>query len=449
MKITIVGSGYVGLVSGACFSEFGFDVTCVDKNQEKIDLLNQGKSPIYEPGLEALIVKNMKAERLSFTTNLGPSVKKSDAVFIAVGTPADPQTGQANLSYLEAAATEIAQHIETYTVVVTKSTVPLDTHRRLALLIKKYVKNTSLFDVVSCPEFLREGSGIEDFMKPDRVIIGVQSTRAKEMMKKIFSPLSTQKIPIIFTSPLSAELIKYANNCFLATKIAFINELADLSEVTGANIDDISLGLGLDHRIGAKFLNPGPGYGGSCFPKDTQALVHMAEAYGSPLSIVRTVIESNRQRKQQMGARIQKYISPKKGAKIAILGLTFKADTDDMRDSPSLDILPYLLDKGHHLAAFDPEGMKNAQEILSSHIHWGKNAYDVTKDADALVVITEWNEFKSLDFSRIKTLMKTPLVIDLRNLYSEQLLKDKGFYYIPLGKRPLLGHSMPKIVSAQ
>lgn len=430
----MIGTGYVGLVTGTCFSEFGFDVTCVDKIKDKIDFLNKGKVPIYEPGLEAIIEKNVKAKRLRFTTDLATSVKKSDVVFIAVGTPTREEDGHADLTYVFSAAEDIAKAMDGYTVIVTKSTVPVDTAKKIEQLIKKINPNAK-FDVVSNPEFLREGSAVEDFMRPDRVVVGARTEKAKEVMKKLYRPLFLLETPIIFTTPESSELIKYASNSFLATKVAFINQIADLCEKCGADIQDVATGVGLDGRIGKKFLHTGPGYGGSCFPKDTLALVKTAQKYQCPTTIVESVIEANDARKKRMGYRIIEACGGNiKGKTIGILGVTFKPNTDDMRDSPSLDIIPILQQNGAKIKAYDPAGMKEAKSYFKD-VKWQKNEYDTIEGTDCTVILTEWNEFRSLDKNTYKTLAKKPLIVDLRNIYPLQEMKDAGIEYISLGRK--------------
>jgi len=434
MKVSMIGTGYVGLVTGTCFSEFGFDVTCVDKIKDKIDLLNKGKIPIYEPGLESLIEKNVKANRLKFTTELAPAVKESDIVFIAVGTPTREEDGHADLTYVFAAAEEIAKSMNGYTVVVTKSTVPVDTAKKIESLIKK-ANPKAEFDVVSNPEFLREGSAVEDFMRPDRVVVGARSEKAKEVMKKLYRPLFLLETPIIFTTPESSELIKYASNSFLATKVAFINQMADLCEKCGADIQDVATGIGLDGRIGKKFLHTGPGYGGSCFPKDTLALAKTAQKYKCPTTIIEAVIESNDQRKKRMGHKIIEACGGDiAGKTIGILGVTFKPDTDDMRDSPSLDIIPILQQNGAVIKAYDPVGMKAASEYFND-IDWQKNVYDAVKNTDCTVILTEWNEFRSIDKDLYKKIAKNPLIIDLRNIYTLKEMQEAKIQYVSLGRK--------------
>ena len=437
MKIAVIGTGYVGLVSGTCFAEFGMHVTCVDKDHEKIAFLHQGKSPIYEPGLEALMEKGVKANRLKFTTDLPSAVKDADVVFIAVGTPMQEGDGHADLSYVFAAAREIILAAEGYTVIVTKSTVPVDTAKKLEALIQELRPDGDI-DVVSNPEFLREGSAIEDFMRPDRIVVGTRSQRAAGVMQQLYRPLYLLETPIVVTTPESSELIKYASNSFLAAKIAFINEVSDLCEKCGADVSDVAKGIGLDGRIGRKFLHVGPGYGGSCFPKDTLAMAKTAQDYGAPLSIIEAVIEANDHRKKQMAQRIiQVCGGDVKGKKIAILGVTFKPNTDDMRDSPSLTIIPLLQAQGAKIAAYDPAGMDVAAHFLTG-VAWGRDAYDIMSEADAVVIITEWNEFRSLNLNHMKSLVKTPLIIDLRNIYPISEMEKSGFIYHSLG-RPSLG----------
>lgn len=436
MQIAVIGTGYVGLVSGTCFAEFGMRVTCVDKDQKKITALQQGKSPIYEPGLETLMEKGVKANRLQFTTDLPSAVKDADVVFIAVGTPMQEGDGHADLSYVFAAAREIILAAEGYTVIVTKSTVPVDTAKKLEALIAELRPDAEI-DVVSNPEFLREGSAIEDFMRPDRVVVGTRSQRAAEVMQQLYRPLYLLETPIVVTTPESSELIKYASNSFLAAKIAFINEVSDLCEKCGADVSDVAKGIGLDGRIGRKFLHVGPGYGGSCFPKDTLAMARTAQDYGTPLSIIEAVIESNDRRKKQMAERIIHICGEDvKNKKIAILGVTFKPNTDDMRDSPSLTIISLLQSHGAKIYAYDPAGMSVAANFLSG-VTWGKDAYDIMSDADAIVIVTEWNEFRSLNLNQIKSLVKDPLIIDLRNIYPLNEMEKSGFRYYSLGRLSL------------
>ncbi len=433
MRITIVGSGYVGLVSGACFSEFGHDVICVDKDSSKIEMLQSGKVPIFEPGLETLVKKNVEAGRLSFQQDLVSAVKCADAVFIGVGTPSRRGDGQADLTYVYEAAKEIANSIETYTVVVNKSTVPVGTGKEVYDILSQ-ICSEDLFDVVSNPEFLREGAAIEDFMRPDRVVVGAVSDKSKKVMEAIYRPLSLIQTPIQFTSVESAELIKYAGNAFLATKITFINEMADLCEKVGADVHAVAVGIGLDGRIGRKFLHAGPGFGGSCFPKDTRALYQTSINADAPTKIIGTVIDVNENRKLKMA---QKVIDACDGdianKNIAVLGLTFKPNTDDMRESPSLDIIPALQKAGAIINAYDPEGMKEAKSLISD-VNFKANAYETLEKADAVVIITEWNEFRALDINRMKTLMNKPTMIDLRNIYEPEEMIAHGFSYHCVGR---------------
>ncbi|MEG3617616.1 UDP-glucose/GDP-mannose dehydrogenase family protein [Magnetovibrio sp. PR-2] len=433
MRVAMIGTGYVGLVSGACFSEFGVDVVCVDKDQKKIDMLEDGVMPIYEPGLDDLVETNVKAGRLTFTTELSDAVKGADAVFIAVGTPTRRGGGHADLSYVYAAAKEIAENMNGYTVVVTKSTVPVGTGDEVEKIIRE-ARPDADFDVVSNPEFLREGSAIADFTHPDRVVIGTEADRAQEVMRTLYRPLSLIEAPILFTSRTSSELIKYAANTFLATKITFINEVADLCEKVGADVHHVAKGIGLDGRIGKKFLHAGPGYGGSCFPKDTLALVHTAQDVGSPLRIVEAVVDINDKRKKAMAERVIEACGGSvDGKTIAVLGVTFKPNTDDMRDAPSLDIIPMLQDGGATVRAFDPEGMEEAKPLLDG-VAWCDDAYATMDNADVLVIITEWNAFRSLDMDRVKSLLKAPVLVDLRNIYEPQEMIEAGFQYSCIGR---------------
>ncbi|ABC22916.1 UDP-glucose dehydrogenase family protein [Rhodospirillum rubrum] len=435
MRIAMIGTGYVGLVSGACFSEFGVDVVCVDKDVRKIDgLRERGEIPIYEPGLDALVASNTAAGRLSFTTDLKEAMAGADAVFIAVGTPSRRGDGHADLSYVYNAAREVAEHMDRYTVVVTKSTVPVGTGREVARIIRE-ANPAADFDVVSNPEFLREGSAINDFMRPDRVVIGAETERAQAVMRQLYRVLYLIETPILFTALETSELIKYAANTFLATKITFINEIADLCEKVGADVHDVARGIGLDGRIGRKFLHAGPGYGGSCFPKDTLALVKTAQDFGAPLRIIETVVSINDQRKKAMADKVVQFLGGDvTGKTIAVLGLTFKPNTDDMRDSPSLDIVPALQRAGATIRAFDPEGMHEAAKHFTD-VLYAESAYDCMAGADALVILTEWNEFRALDLDRVKTLLKAPVLIDLRNIYNPDDMEAQGFRYSPIGRR--------------
>jgi len=433
MKIAMIGSGYVGLVSGACFSEFGIDVTCVDQDKAKVKSLCRAEMPIYEPGLNELVETNLKAERLSFTTDLADAVRDADAVFIAVGTPSRHGDGYADLSFVHAAAEEIAKAITGYTVVAMKSTVPVGTAREIQDLLRRLAPNCET-DVVSNPEFLREGSALNDFMRPDRVVIGAESERAREVMRKIYRPLYLLETPIHFTTLETSELTKYSANAFLAMKVTFINEIADLCENVGADVQGVARGIGLDGRIGSKFLHAGPGYGGSCFPKDTRALVETAKRAGSPLRLIETVVEVNESRKKKMTERILAAIgSDPAGKTAAILGLTFKPNTDDMRESPSLDIVPALEEAGVRVRAFDPEGMEEAKKLLKG-VTYCADSYEAMKEADVLVILTEWNEFRSLDLERMKQLLRQPVVVDLRNVCNPSEMRMAGFDYRALGR---------------
>ena len=433
MRIAMIGTGYVGLVSGACFSEFGVDVVCVDKDVSKIERLRAGIMPIFEPGLDTLVAKNAAAGRLTFTTEIGPAVKGVDAVFIAVGTPSRRGDGHADLSYVYAAAQEIAREIDSYTVIVTKSTVPVGTGREVARIVRE-ARPDAEFDVASNPEFLREGSAIGDFMRPDRIVIGAESERCQEVMRALYRPLYIREAPIVMTGLETAELIKYAANAFLATKITFINEISDLCEKVGADVHDVARGIGLDGRIGRKFLHPGPGYGGSCFPKDTLALAKTAVDYDSPVRLVETVIDVNTKRKHAMADRVLAMCGGAvAGLTVGVLGVTFKPDTDDMRDSPSLDIIPILQKAGATIQAYDPAGMHEAKPLLPGVV-WKENPYDVATGADVLVIITEWNEFRALQLDRLAAIMKRPAIVDLRNVYNPADAAKAGFAYSSIGR---------------
>ncbi|HJO97744.1 MAG: UDP-glucose/GDP-mannose dehydrogenase family protein [Rhodospirillales bacterium] len=435
MRIAMIGTGYVGLVSGACFSEFGIDVTCVDKDAGKIERLNRGEMIIYEPGLDDLVGGNVEAGRLTFTTDLGPAVAGADAVFIAVGTPSRRGDGHADLSYVWDAAGEIATAMNGFTVVITKSTVPVGTGNKVEEIIREK-RPDATFDVLSNPEFLREGSAIEDFMRPDRVVIGGGSEQAREVMRQIYRPLFLMETPILFTARQTAELIKYAANAFLATKITYINEIADLCEAVDADVQEVAKGIGLDGRIGSKFLHAGPGYGGSCFPKDTLALVRTAEEAKSPLRIVEAVVDINDKRKKQMAERVIEACGGSvKGKTIAVLGLAFKPNTDDMRDSPSLDIIPALQAAGAKLRVFDPEAMDEARALIDG-VEWCTDAYDTMVDADALAILTEWNAFRALDVERMKALLRAPVMVDLRNIYRSEDMAAAGIRYSSIGRPP-------------
>lgn len=433
MRVSMIGTGYVGLVSGACFSDFGHEVICVDKDKSKIDLLHDGKMPIFEPGLDTLVADNVRAGRLTFTTDLASSVAKSDAVFIAVGTPSRRGDGYADLSYVYAAAEEIADALDGYTVVVTKSTVPVGTGREVERIIKERRPDAD-FTVASNPEFLREGAAIDDFKRPDRVVVGTQDERAQQVLKELYRPLFINETPILFTKRETSELIKYAGNAFLATKITFINEMADLCEKVGADVQDVSKGIGLDGRIGRKFLHAGPGYGGSCFPKDTLALTRTAAEFGAPTKIVEAVVQINEDRKKHMAQKIIEACGGSvKDKTLAVLGLTFKPNTDDMRDSPSLTVIPILEDAGASIRAFDPEGMEEAKHDLAS-VTYCNDAYEAMEGANAVIILTEWNEFRALDLPRVKSLLSNPLMIDLRNIYTLDEARNAGFQYHSIGR---------------
>mgnify|MGYP001379318001 FL=1 len=436
MKITIVGTGYVGLVSGACLSDFGHQVVCVDKNLERIQDLKKGIIPIYEPGLDILVKKNVKSRRLTFTDNIEDSLRSSEVVFIAVGTPSRRGDGGADLSYVHEAAQEIAKISDNYILFVTKSTVPVGSNRDLIKVIEK--ANPELkFDVASNPEFLREGSAIDDFMRPDRVVVGVESERAKELMLEVYKPLYLRDFPIMFTSLESAETIKYASNAFLATKITFINEIAQLCENSGADIKEVSKGMGLDERIGNKFLHAGPGYGGSCFPKDTKALVETGKEFKSEMELTKTVIKVNENIKKRMVNKIVSSLEDSvKDKKITILGVTFKPNTDDMREAPSTVILPALIKKGAILKIVDPQGYREGNEIFGKDVEWLSDIYEAVKDSELIVILTEWNQFRALNLLKISKLMKKPRLVDLRNIYSEEEALSNGFiFYDSVGRR--------------
>ena len=433
MNITMLGTGYVGLVSGTCFSEFGFDVCCVDKDKDKINNLKNDIIPIYEPGLQNLVKKNKNSGRLSFSNDIDQNIKKADIVFIAVGTPSRRGDGHADLTYVYEAAEKIAKNLDGYTVIVNKSTVPVGTGVEVKNIIKKINPN-ALFDVVSNPEFLREGNAIEDFMRPDRVVVGIETEKAKQLMSILYKPLYLIETPILFTDLNTAELIKYSANAFLAVKISYINQMSDLCEKVGADVHDVAKGIGLDKRIGSKFLHPGPGYGGSCFPKDTLALVQTAKEYDLNLSLVETVVEYNKQRKSDMADKIiEAFNNNCQNKKISILGLSFKPETDDMRDSPSLDIIPILKEKGFVISVFDPVAMDEAKKLLKN-IEFSNNIEECLQESDGLVILTEWNEFRGLSATRLKKVMKGNILIDLRNSLNPDSFKKSGFNLIQLGR---------------
>ena len=433
MNITMLGTGYVGLVSGTCFSEFGFDVCCVDKDKDKINNLKNDIIPIYEPGLQNLVKKNKNSGRLSFSNEIDQNIKKADIVFIAVGTPSRRGDGHADLTYVYEAAEKIAKNLDGYTVIVNKSTVPVGTGAEVKNIIKK-INPDALFDVVSNPEFLREGNAIEDFMRPDRVVVGIETEKAKQLMSIIYKPLYLIETPILFTDLNTAELIKYSANAFLAVKISYINQMSDLCEKVGADVHDVAKGIGLDKRIGSKFLHPGPGYGGSCFPKDTLALVQTAKEYDSNISLVETVVQYNKQRKSDMADKIiEAFNNNCQNKKISILGLSFKPETDDMRDSPSLDIIPILKEKGFDISVFDPVAMDEAKKLLKN-IEFSNSIDECLQDSDGLVILTEWNEFRSLSATRLKKVMKGNILIDLRNSLNPDSFQKSGFNLIQLGR---------------
>jgi len=433
MRVTVLGAGYVGLVSGACFSDFGHVVTCVDKDATRIDALNQGRIPIFEPGLDALVARNVEGGRLFFSTDGATAIRSADAVLIAVGTPSRRGDGHADLSYVMDAAREIAAELGEFTVVVTKSTVPVGTGDEVEAVIRK-ARPAADFAVVSNPEFLREGAAIEDFKHPDRIVVGIEDERARAVMRELYRPLFINETPILFTDRSTAELIKYASNAYLATKVTFINEIANLCEAVGGNVQDVARGMGLDRRIGSKFLHAGPGFGGSCFPKDATALVATAQQHGAPFRILEAVVGVNQVRKLQMVEKVVKACGGSvKGKTIAVLGLTFKPNTDDMRDAPSLVILPGLAAQGADITAFDPAGMGEACKLMPE-LKTAPDAYACVKDADAMVILTEWDQFRALDLDRIKAALRTPLVIDLRNIYRPADVAAKGLTYVSVGR---------------
>lgn len=432
MKICVVGSGYVGLVTGACLADFGMHVTGVDKDQSKIEALTRGEIPIFEPGLSTLVHRNMEKATLRFTTELGPAIEEAVAVFIAVGTPPLPD-GSADLTFIRQVAEAIGQHLNGYKVVITKSTVPAGTGQMIERIIGEQSGGRHSFAVVSNPEFLREGSAIEDFCHPERVVIGSRDRRAIEIMLDIYGPLRVNDVPFVITDIESAELIKYASNGFLATKISFINEVAMLCEAFGADVEVVARGMGLDSRIGPKFLHPGPGFGGSCFPKDTRAVAQIAEQKGLRFRIIEAVLEANEETKARMLEKIRATMGNPRGKTIAVLGLSFKPDTDDIRESPTLPILEGLLADGANVRAFDPEAMDNCREIFPT-ITYCKNAYEAAEGADAVVILTEWNQFRALELEKLRSLLKEPLVIDLRNIYEPIKMAAAGFRYVSVGR---------------
>ena len=433
MRITMIGSGYVGLVSGACFADFGHSVTCVDKDERKIAALLEGRMPIYEPGLDELVAKNVAADRLRFTTDIKEGVKDADAVFIAVGTPSRRGDGHADLSYVHAAAKEIAESLPGYTVIVTKSTVPVGTGDEVERIVRE-ARPDADFAVVSNPEFLREGAAISDFKRPDRIVIGSEDERATEVMRQVYRPLYLNAAPILTMKRRGAELTKYAGNAFLATKITFINEIADLCEKVGADVQDVARGIGLDGRIGSKFLHAGPGYGGSCFPKDTLALLKTSQDYDAPQRIVEAVVAVNDTRKRAMGRKVIAAMGGEvRGKTLAILGLTFKPNTDDMRDSPAIAVIQTLQDAGATIRAYDPEGMEMAKPLLQDVTYVG-GPYEAMESADAAVIVTEWDAFRALDLPRVKDLLKEPVLVDLRNIYARDEVEKAGLRYTGVGR---------------
>ena len=439
MNVVMIGSGYVGLVSGACFAEFGAHVTCIDVDRKKIEQLNAGGIPIYEPGLEDLVDRNVAAGRLAFTTEYDPAIGEADLVFIAVGTPTRRGDGHADLVYVYEAAKQIARHLTGYTVIVDKSTVPVGTARQVKRIISETNPEAD-FDVASNPEFLREGAAISDFMRPDRVVLGVESDRAEALLRELYRPINLIEAPIMVTNLESAELVKYASNAFLATKISFINEISVLCEQVGADVHAVAKGMGLDGRIGRKFLHAGPGYGGSCFPKDTTALIRIAQEHGASCRIVEAATEVNAAQKARMVKKIREALGGSEAGKtIAVLGLTFKPETDDMRDAPSLAIIPNLVDKGARIQAHDPQGVDEARHLLPDQVEYCKDIYDTVSGADAVVLLTEWNAYRGLDFDRLKKRMNSNVFVDLRNVYEPETMREQGFAYSCIGREYLQG----------
>ncbi|KHK90237.1 UDP-glucose dehydrogenase family protein [Novosphingobium malaysiense] len=435
MKIAMVGSGYVGLVSGACFADFGHEVVCIDKDQAKIDRLHAGVMPIYEPGLDALVASNVKAGRLTFTTDLAEGIRGASAIFIAVGTPSRRGDGHADLSFVHAVAREVGENLSNDAVVVTKSTVPVGTGDEVERILRE-TGTAHRVSVVSNPEFLREGAAIGDFKRPDRIVLGAEDEFGREVMREVYRPLFLNESPILFTSRRSSELIKYAANAFLATKITFINEMADLCEKVGGNVQDVARGIGLDGRIGPKFLHAGPGYGGSCFPKDTLALLKTAEDYESPVRIVEAVVKVNDLRKRAMGRKVVEALGgtdAARGKRVAMLGLTFKPNTDDMRDSPAIAVAQTLADAKVSVAAYDPEGMDLARPLMPE-VDMVEDPYTAIDGADAVVIVTEWDAFRALDLARVKSLLKSPVLVDLRNIYQPEAMREAGFAYTSVGR---------------
>ena len=435
MNICVIGVGYVGLVTGACFAEFGIRVTCVDNDQKKINELKQGKIPIYEPGLEEIVAKNVKENRLSFSDNLEDAVKNSLVVFIAVGTPSDPK-GKADLRYVKQVAEAIGRTMDGYKLIVTKSTVPVGTGKIIHEIIRKNQKEKFPFDVASNPEFLREGSAIEDFLRPNRVVIGAESDQAVAIMRDLYSPLYLLETPFVITTVETSEMIKYASNAFLATKISFINEMANLCEKVGADVHQVAKGMGLDQRIGSKFLHPGPGFGGSCFPKDTSALAQLADSLGYDFEIVKSVIRVNQRQKKRMVDKILEAVGSVQGKTLGVLGITFKPNTDDIREAPAIYIIKKLESLGALIKAYDPAGMEEGRKVLKK-VLFQENLYDAGKGADALILITEWNPFRTIDWSKMKSLLKHPVVVDLKNIYEPAKMHQLGIKYYCVG-RPIV-----------
>lgn len=433
MHIAVIGTGYVGLVTGACFAEFGVEVTCVDVDETKIDKLQKGVIPIYEPGLDTIVEKNSQAGRLHFTTDIKKAVQDALVVFLAVGTP-PKEDGSPDMSYYQQAAKDVAEAMNGYKVLVTKSTVPIGTGKWLRKFVSENLKISSDFGVASNPEFLREGAAIDDFMRPDRVVIGSNEEKAIEIMKELYRPLYLIETPIVITSLEAAELIKYAANAFLATKITFVNEIANLCDAIGCDVHDVSRGMGMDNRIGRKFLHPGPGYGGSCFPKDTRALTTVADQFGVETRIVDAVIDANDRQRDMMLCKIEKLVGDLNGKRIGVLGLSFKPETDDMRESPAVDIIRMMQGKGASVCAFDPVAMDEARHCLDSSVEFANDEYGAINGADALVIVTEWNQFRALDMERVKKLLRTPKIADLRNIYEPSDMRELGFEYTGVGR---------------
>jgi len=432
MNICVIGTGYVGLVTGSCFAEFGLNVTCVDNDEQKIALLQKGTSPIFEPGLEEMVKRNLREGRLVFTTEIDKAVEKSLVIFIAVGTP-PKKDGSVDMTYIDEVARKIGENLNGYKVIATKSTVPVGTGERIRKVIQQYERKKVNFDIVSNPEFLREGAAIEDFMRPNRVVIGAASEQAMAIMKDLYSPLYLIEAPFVITNIETAEMIKYASNAFLATKVSFINEIANICEKVGADVNVVARGMGLDQRIGSKFLHAGPGYGGSCFPKDTLGIAKIAEKHGYRFEIVRSVMKVNEKQKERMVAKVKDALGNLKGKTIAILGLSFKPNTDDMREAPSLKIISSLQREGAKIRAYDPKAMEVARKIFKK-IEYGKDPYDVAKGSDALLIITEWNQFRNLDLKRLQKMMKSPVFLDFRNIYEPAKMREMGFKYFGVGR---------------